>query len=122
MQIQIAGKELNLTFGLHLGEMLMQEASGKQRIGTINFMAMLLFYAHENWCLGHDANPVLTKGQIFSYLEENNADAMLAVELQKVLQAYTDSKPAQAINAAAATEGKKKEPAIVKSEPSPSES
>lgn len=114
MVLNLGGKELQLRFGLHLGEMLIAEATGKQKIGTLQFMAMLIFYAHENYCLGYDMQPVMSKGAIFAYLEDNSADEALAKQLQVVLTAYNDSKTGQTFSEAAKGGTKKKTPAGVK--------
>ena len=83
---------------MHLGEMLISHASGKKSFGTIEFMAFLIYYAHENYCLGFDEVPKVSRGEVFTFLEDNNNDINLANELQKVLVAYNESKPAQQIN------------------------
>ena len=108
MQIEIAGKQLQLRFGMHLGEMLLKDATGKKHIGTLQFMAALIYYAHENYCLGHDLTPAVTKGEVFTYLEDNGNDEALVKQLADVVVAYNDSKPAQVFNEAAKPAAKKK--------------
>ena len=112
IQITIAGKLLKLRIGLHLGEMLVKIAKakgiGKETFGTIEFMAMLIFYAHENYCLGYDETPSVTRGEVFMFLEDNNNDPVLADTLLKVLAEYNKSKVAQTITEAGSEPAKKK--------------
>jgi hypothetical protein len=75
--------------------------------------SLLLFFSHENYCLGHDMNPLLSRGQIYQWLEENNNDEPTALELKKVLDAYAASKPAQIIEEVGNAAKKNDQPAIV---------
>ena len=97
MQIEIAGKQLQLRFGMHLGQMLIQDNKGRKGISTQQFLAGLIYYAHENYCLGYDMQTVMTKGEIFLFLEDNINDPKVAAITNAVVLAYNESKPAQAI-------------------------
>ena len=116
IEVTIAGKTLKLRIGLHLGEMLVANARGKDKFGTIEFMAMLIFYAHENYCLGYDETPSVTRGEVFMFLEDNNNDPVLADTLLKVLAEYNKSKVAQTITEAGSEPAKKKIAPTVKSD------
>jgi len=132
MVFKLGEKELNLTFGMHVSEMLMAEAINETAKGTQSklqntayFAATIVFLGHQNWCLGHDAEPLVTRGEIYQHIDENSDSEAFAFELQKVLVEYNNSRAAKKINDA--TEGLKKKLNEIQSEsgkrlePSPSE-
>jgi hypothetical protein len=132
MVFKLGEKELNLTFGMHVSEMLMVEAINETAKGsqsklqnTAYFAATIVFLGHQNWCLGHDAEPLVTRGEIYQHIDENSDSEEFALELQKVLVEYNNSRAAKKINDA--TEQLKKKLIEIqqesgkKSEPLPSE-
>ncbi len=116
-ELKINDKTLKLHFGLHVSEMLVQDANPKS---TVEFMATLVYLAHENYCLGWDAVKQVTRGEIFRWIEGNMHNNEAANALKAVIDDYTASKPAQAI-LSAASEADKKKLVGEASEPLPSE-
>lgn len=113
MVFKLGEKELNLTFGMHVSEMLMVEAINETAKGTQSklqntayFAATIVFLGHQNWCLGHDAEPLVSRGEIYQHIDENSDSEEFALELQKVLVEYNNSRAAKKINDA--TESLKK--------------
>ncbi len=104
-ELKVNDKTLKLHFGMHVSEMLVQDAAAKS---TVQFVANLVYFAHENYCLGWDEPKQATKGEIFRWLEANMQSDEAAAALKVVIDDYTASQPAQALLSAASEADKKK--------------
>ena len=116
-ELKINDKIIKLHFGLHVSEMLVQDAAPKS---TVSFVASLVYFAHENYCLGWDISRQITKGEIFRWIEDNMHNNEVANNLKVVIDDYTASQAAKAI-LSAANEADKKKLVGEKSEALPSE-
>lgn len=98
--IKINGKEVLVKFGMHLQESLFASFKAGDLLGTLKFATVIIYYGHENWALGADLPVVVTKGEVFNWLEdayspEGSQEAAQA--LNGLLAAYADSSVAQRI-------------------------
>ena len=95
--IVINGVTLRLTYGMHTLERLATLPDVQRLTYHVYFLSRLIAFAHENYCKGHDTEPLMDAGSIFDYLEENIGDKELGEALLKVTQKWNESQPAKAL-------------------------
>ena len=98
-QIEIAGVSLRLTYGMHTLERLLTCDAEKFNYANY-YLSRLIAYAHENYCKGHDMDPLLDAGAVFDYLEDNLSNKEMAEQLLAVATKWNESQPAKALNEA----------------------
>jgi hypothetical protein len=105
----IKGTAYPLVLGMHLTEMIQQQAV-KDDFSGVKMQAFLLYYGHENYCLVEGVENTLKLKDCFAHIEQVIAgeDDALRVELASILDAYMNSKPVRDIMEAAAGLEKKK--------------
>lgn len=111
-EIEINGKAVKVRFGMHLLEKLLS-CDPVRLQNQYYFLSCLIFYGHENYCMGYDLAPLVDKGEVFSYLEDNTGNNGLAEALVAMLKVYADSQPAKMVDEA----NKKKAAEIMTSQP-----
>lgn len=104
MTLNLGGKELKLTFGMLLAERVMTDAfkryvteGGKRPYSTYEWNALVIYHAHENHCVAYDGDLLMTKGEIYRFIEDNRQNEDLLKKLNEVNQAYKESTASEEI-------------------------
>jgi hypothetical protein len=96
-QLTIDGVEVRLRFGMHALECIAQVVDGT--FSNTKFVAVMIYASHENYCLGADVPAVVTKAQVYNFVEDaflNKNEADLKA-IQDVTAAFNDSRTAKQV-------------------------
>jgi hypothetical protein len=96
----INGKEIRIHYGMTLAEQfsnLMLDNSGKEikvkKPSTVQVLACIIFYGHENWCDLNDEVFSLKRSEVFNHVENAYAskDEKALEEFAKITEGWTKS-------------------------------
>lgn len=98
--IAINGKEVLVRFGRHLQEKMFVGFENGERPSSLSFMLSIIYYGNENWGLGADKAPVVSKSEVFNWLEDIYTDETRVAdraECDNLMDAYNGSAIAKRI-------------------------
>jgi hypothetical protein len=96
----INGKEIRIHYGMTLAEQfsnLMLDNSGKEikvkKPSTVQVLACIIYYGHENWCDLHDEVFSLKRSEVFNHVENAYAskDEKALEEFAAITEGWTKS-------------------------------